>query len=155
MRDKGLLISLILGILILWVVSGFVTSYFLQDWGDRGTFGDMFGAVSSLFSGLAFAAIIHANILQKKDLDAQRADLKRTVRAQLQSERDLAEQVDQMKISSKLNALNTIISYYSHQIADPSNSEESDKRFKEKRIEAIKEIDELIDRVSDEEFEDN
>ncbi|OMC72997.1 hypothetical protein BK121_08795 [Paenibacillus odorifer] len=39
--------------------------------GDRGTFGDMFGAVNALFSGLAFAGLIFTIHLQRKDLAIQ------------------------------------------------------------------------------------
>ncbi|MBX2819367.1 MAG: hypothetical protein KTR29_06780 [Rhodothermaceae bacterium] len=36
---------------------------------DRAYFGDMFGVVNTLFSGLAFAALIYAILLQQKGLD--------------------------------------------------------------------------------------
>ena len=42
----------------------------------RGTFGDQFGAVNALFSGLAFAGLIYTIILQRRDLELQRNDLK-------------------------------------------------------------------------------
>ena len=42
---------------------------------DRGTFGDMFGAANALFSGLAFAGIIYAVLLQRKELQLQRQEL--------------------------------------------------------------------------------
>ena len=41
----------------------------------RGTFGDQFGAVNALFSGLAFAGLIYTIILQRHDLKLQRRDL--------------------------------------------------------------------------------
>lgn len=43
---------------------------------DRGTFGDMFGAVNALFSGLAFAGIIWTILLQRNELRLQREDSK-------------------------------------------------------------------------------
>lgn len=42
----------------------------------RGTFGDQFGAVNALFSGLAFAGLIYTIMLQRNDLKLQRQDLK-------------------------------------------------------------------------------
>ena len=45
---------------------------------ERGVFGDMFGAVNSLFSGLAFAGIIITIFLQSKELKLQRKELKKT-----------------------------------------------------------------------------
>ena len=41
----------------------------------RGQFGDSFGAVNALFAGLAFAGVIYAIILQKKELGLQRDEL--------------------------------------------------------------------------------
>ena len=42
----------------------------------RGAFGDQFGAVNALFSGLAFAGLIYTIILQRKDLKLQRKEMK-------------------------------------------------------------------------------
>lgn len=45
---------------------------------DRGTFGDQFGAVNALFSGLAFAGLIYTIILQRSELELQREELRMT-----------------------------------------------------------------------------
>lgn len=45
---------------------------------DRGTFGDMFGAVNAVFSGLAFAGIIIALYLQSIDLKNQFNEIQQT-----------------------------------------------------------------------------
>ncbi len=45
---------------------------------DRGTIGDMFGVVNSLFSGLAFAGIIITIYLQRDELRLQRNELEQT-----------------------------------------------------------------------------
>ena len=50
---------------------------------------------------------------------------------------------------ARLNALNTIINYYNLQISSPNISEENLIKLKERRRQAIKEIDALIDRASD------
>lgn len=44
----------------------------------RGQFGDKFGAVNALFSGLAFAGLIFTIILQKNELALQRKELSLT-----------------------------------------------------------------------------
>jgi len=56
----------------------FFTWYSLGDDPKRGTFGDMFGAVNALFSGLAFIGVIFAILLQSKELKLQRKELKFT-----------------------------------------------------------------------------
>jgi hypothetical protein len=45
------------------------------DSGHGGTFGDRFGAVNALFSGLAFVGIIYSLLLQRQDLRNQQAEL--------------------------------------------------------------------------------
>jgi len=156
----GTLTFLIILVLIIWLVSAILILFFLDDWSSRGTFGDLFGAVNALFSGLAFAGLIYTIILQKRDLEMQRAEikmnrteLKKSASAQQKSEKALSEQVEQMKVTARLNALNTIINYYNLQISSPTVSEENLVKLKEKRREAIKEIDALIDRTSDDDMD--
>ncbi len=54
--------------------------YFLKDIGstERGTFGDMFGGINALFSGLAFAVFIFTLIQQRAELALQRRELQLT-----------------------------------------------------------------------------
>jgi hypothetical protein len=44
---------------------------------SAGEFGDMFGAVNALFSGLAFAGVAYAIFLQQQALEIQREDTKK------------------------------------------------------------------------------
>ncbi|WP_308365375.1 MULTISPECIES: putative phage abortive infection protein [unclassified Microbulbifer] len=48
-----------------------------SSYGDRGLFGDQFGALSSLFSGLAFAGIICTILLQREDLNSTKNEVAR------------------------------------------------------------------------------
>ena len=63
-------------IIFLWGMSIIVLFWLFPDIGVRGQFGDTFGAVNALFAGLAFAGIIFAIILQKKELELQRQEFK-------------------------------------------------------------------------------
>ncbi len=78
-KEKSFVItSIIVSILIIGLWSG---SYFaLQDFPEkeRGTIGDMFGVINSLFSGLALAGIILTILLQRKELKYQREELRDT-----------------------------------------------------------------------------
>lgn len=69
-----LLWGLIIIIIFLWIVNIVV----LYNHKHRGTFGDMFGGVNALFSGLALAGIIFTIFLQKKELSLQRKELRDT-----------------------------------------------------------------------------
>ncbi|MCD8426006.1 putative phage abortive infection protein [Tenacibaculum dicentrarchi] len=65
-------------IFIAWITSIFVLKWKFSNWTIRGTFGDSFGAINSLFSGLALGGIIYTIFLQKKELSLQRKELKNT-----------------------------------------------------------------------------
>lgn len=80
---------ILFGIVInLWLASWYFTinSSELGDWGARSAFGDMFGSVNALFSGLAFAGVIYAIFLQRKELFLQRKELEQT-RAELEGQK--------------------------------------------------------------------
>lgn len=85
-------------------------------WALRGQFGDMFGAVNALFSGLAFAGVIIAVILQKRELALQRRELSASVEAQQGSRESLAEQVGMLERSSRLSAISTLVSAYGREL---------------------------------------
>ncbi len=68
-------------------------------------FGDMYGALGACFSGLAFAGVIWAILLQRKDLkltredlELTRAELRATTKANEDSAEALEEQVKTMKV---------------------------------------------------------
>jgi hypothetical protein len=118
----------------------------------RGQFGDKFGAINSLFSGLAFAGIIFTIFLQKRELSLQRQELKdtreelkRSANAQEKSQIALDMQAENMKTSAELTALNTLVNYYSEreqQIAKSMNKSSltdvsEKKKMYLKRIELI------------------
>ena len=78
-KDLGLITTSVVALLLilgLWIL----TYYQLKDLDNtkRGTFGDMFGALNALFSGLAFAGIILTILLQRKELKLQRQELQET-----------------------------------------------------------------------------
>lgn len=118
--------KLILGILIVWIVFNAILFIVFQNLSDSGPFGDTFGAINSLFSGLAFAGVIYTIILQNRELELQREELglqrqeltltrkelARTASAQEQSEAALREQSETLKKTAKLNALNSILEYH-------------------------------------------
>jgi hypothetical protein len=71
-------ISIIASLLI--ITAWICTYYQLKDLDPnvRGTFGDMFGSINALFSGLALAGIIITILLQQKELRLQRQELSET-----------------------------------------------------------------------------
>lgn len=59
-----------------------------------GEFGDMFGGVNALFSGLAFVGVIYAILLQRIELQMQRMEMKRSIEAQEASQLALEQRLD-------------------------------------------------------------
>ena len=79
----------------------------------RGQFGDLFGAVTALFTGLAFAGVIYTIILQREELRLQRQELSLT-RAELERSADAqTEQVSQLQEAANLNASRALLNVYS------------------------------------------
>lgn len=73
-------VVLLIVVIGMWYYFGF--QYYhdigLKDVDDRGTYGDQFGIVTALFSGLAFAGIIYTILLQRDELQLQRNELRDT-----------------------------------------------------------------------------
>ncbi len=62
---------------VIWIGYLYLISYYLfpNDLCSSGLFGDMFGGINALFSGLAFVGIILTIYLQKRELSLQREEL--------------------------------------------------------------------------------
>ncbi len=128
MSKKGLIFGLIT--LVAIVTAYFLlVNYFYVDMLARAQFGDMFGALNALFSGLALGGVIYTVFLQKQELSLQRdelkltrEELKRTAEAQEKSEQALSKQAASLKITAKLNGKSAILQHY-NTLIEMSNSE--------------------------------
>lgn len=120
---KNIKLKLISIISIIFIIIGWFITYNTlknQSYEERGTFGDMFGGLNTLFSGLAFCGIIISIVmqseelrLQREEIKANREELKRTALAQEEQGKYLNRQAENLKQSAKLSALNTLVNYYS------------------------------------------
>ncbi len=108
-------------ILILWVISILILESIFGDVKNEKAawFGDSFGGINSLFSGLAFAGIIYTILLQRKELQLQRQELKetrqelkRSADAQEKSEAAFTKQIELMNYTAQLNGMSSSLSYY-------------------------------------------
>jgi hypothetical protein len=84
--SAGIGIVLFVAVVSIWWGMGWWAS--IQP--DPGRYGDMFGSVNALFSGLAFAGLIYALLLQRLELRLQRQELAAT-RAELKGQREQME----------------------------------------------------------------
>ncbi len=85
---------LVVAVISTWIITAVVIISFIPDWETRGQFGDLFGSVNALFSGLAFAGLYYTIYLQRKQLELQQNEL------QLQRE-ELKLQREEMGASRK------------------------------------------------------
>ena len=122
------LILLSVGVVGLFGLSWWLLASTIGNSEKQGQFGDQFGAVNALFSGLAFAGLIFTIILQKKELALQREELTET-RAELKGQKEqLEEQNKTMKIQrfentffQMLNQFQEIVNNISFSYIDPFN----------------------------------
>ena len=85
------IIIAIVGVIGLWGLSWILIDKYIDSPTDQGTFGDKFGAVNALFSGLAFAGLIVTLLYQKEELKLQREELSQT-REELKGQREEFEE---------------------------------------------------------------
>lgn len=79
---------------------------------EHGQFGDLFGGLNALFSGLAFAGVIITIVMQMKELELTRDELKKTSVAQDQSQKALNDQLYHMQATSKIELANSALKIY-------------------------------------------
>lgn len=97
-------------VIIIWSSSWYLVSKYIDDPDNRGTFGDMFGSVNSLFSGLAFAGIIYTIYIQRKELALQREELSLQREEIKNSTAELAGQKEQMIVQRFENTYFNLLS---------------------------------------------
>ena len=91
----------------IWALSFFLLLFSAD---KRGTFGDMFGAVNALFSGLAFAGLIITLIMQHEELGLQRQEIAQTNKELEAQRKEFKAQTTTMKIQRFENTLFNLLS---------------------------------------------
>ena len=79
-----------LGVMLAWACGGVLPHLWHSCWEGAGQFGDSFGAINALFSGLALGGVIVAIWLQSRELELQREEMSKGVEAQQDSARLIA-----------------------------------------------------------------
>ena len=132
------IIGLFLLIVIFWFCTPFIVFELFPTMDQRGQFGDLFGSINSLFSGLAFAGLLYTIFLQRNELALQREELRLQREEMVASREELAKQGDiQLKqyqaliIDLKVKAINMEID------AIEMESEELQPGFRKRHYEKI------------------
>lgn len=71
----SLFIKISVAFLIIAIIFPLIVYGYFSDWSKSGTFGDTFGALNTLFSGLALAGVIVTILIQRTELQNQRFEL--------------------------------------------------------------------------------
>jgi hypothetical protein len=100
----GVLIVSVLTVFILWSLNWILLLKFGGNDTEKGQFGDMFGSVNALFSGLAFAFLIYTIWLQREELKLQREELKLQREALELQVVELKRQANELEKTSDLQA---------------------------------------------------
>lgn len=74
-KTRSYIRAIFLVVLAIWLLFLTWTTYSEWSFEQRGQFGDQFGAISALFSGLAFAGIVISLWMQRDELKLQRKEL--------------------------------------------------------------------------------
>lgn len=94
---SNVLVWLSAGVILLWLANGLMKFVVGKPISDCGTFGDQFGAVNALFSGLAFVGLIYTIIQQNRSIELQRKDLKNQLRELQQNGKEMTAQTAQFQ----------------------------------------------------------
>lgn len=107
---------LVAAVVVLWLATPFVTSSLYKPPTDAGPFGDLFGSINALFSGLAFAGLIYAILLQRRELELQRLELQAT-REEMKLARSEAERsASAQEATARLSAITTLVDHHRSEI---------------------------------------
>jgi hypothetical protein len=104
MKEHRYLFLLMAAVTIVQIIFGIAIYTIFEDWDKSGTFGDTFGAINSLFSALAFSALIYTIILQSRELKLQREELSLTRDQLADSARSQRDQAKYMLLSTQISA---------------------------------------------------
>ncbi|MCP5059477.1 MAG: hypothetical protein GY937_22460 [bacterium] len=91
-------------VFVFWAAAALVTAV-LGNFEASGQFGDTFGALNALFSGLAFTGVVAAVLLQSQELREQRKELRR-------AREEAARTARAQELYSRLSALAALIQHY-------------------------------------------
>ena len=123
------LVIFVLIVVGLQVLAAFLEILFLNTWEQRSQFGEMFGSVNTLFSGLAFAGVIYTILLQRHELELQRESQTRSEQLMVQT--------------ANLSALNSLVEATSRKLVDMKERRDPPNEIAEVKVELDTYLEEI------------
>ena len=118
-------VIVVLGVIELCVYRSF------PEWEPRGLVGDMFGVGNAIFSALAFAGVILAILMQKKELELQRQELTWT-RIEVKGQKEqLQSQAETLKKQTLDNTLFQLLRFHQEILQAVRYSHGTERRGRE------------------------
>jgi len=150
MNRRHLLFALPVVVLILWIAYPFaITSDWAKalfpesNWGRRGVIGDSFGALNTLFAGLALAGLAI-------NISLQNEQIRRLNRREDENEDQLARQAEALRLTALLHYYNSEVDLFerlAHRFENPDPKDPDQKDFwdrftelREGRAEVVREL---------------
>jgi len=156
----GIGVVLFIVVILLWVLCFILLLYVFPDLSKSGPFGDSFGVLNTLFSGLAFVGVIIAIFMQKEELRLQREEVKmqriettRLADTQEKSTQIFAIQAEAMRTSALIGGLSASLDAVNKSIDEaernlgPSSRAPAMKLLGEKRGEIIGKLTDILDEL--------
>ena len=114
---------LALAIIVVWSLSGLAVYFVGYKFFPKslvgfgaGQIGDMFGAVNSLFAGLAFAGLIFTMLMQKDELSLQREELILQRKIRIEANEESKRAANAQELSARVSGISTVIATYGARI---------------------------------------
>ncbi|MCM3632949.1 hypothetical protein [Paenibacillus camelliae] len=101
-------------IFVIWIAYGIIMfiAFGKEAIKNAGTFGDMFGAINALFTGLALVGVIVSNIYQREELKLQRIELRESRKELKRNADEITEQRKNMQLQRFETTFFNLISMY-------------------------------------------
>lgn len=120
MKNLKSFVIIVIVIIVIWLINWIAIINYFDEPNERGTFGDMFGAINSLFSGIAMAGVIIAIIMQRRELELQREELKLTRTELSKTTKANKEQAEIQKLSAEISGITSLLNIMTERIRNPS-----------------------------------
>lgn len=153
-KEKYLLWSITIFLLLFVISLHFLLGLILierlsypVDWQSFASFGSSFQVLASLFSGLAFVALIATLVVQMRDLRTQRMLVKETIIELKEAASAQKEQSRTSQLMTKLSILNLLEQSYQKKLSSVKAQGFQNDSLEQKHTEVIKEIENIHNQI--------
>lgn len=119
MKELKQFIYITIAIVLVWIIFMIAMFFIYSNPTDRASFGDMFGAINTLFSGIAMAGVIVAIIMQKQELEMQRKELELTRKELAKTSEANVKQAKIQRLTAEIAGLSSLLEVTTNRLREP------------------------------------